>query len=173
MKNNININIQGITTDDVLEIISSSIKPRTIIMTFDNKDDYILNTERMNNCGYIVENEITLNENSHEQLQVEYKYIEKLNLLQCGDELESKLNNVSSDEELNGLGFTYSGHLRDYEGYEEFYERLCVWTKVSPRGINIIATVDTGNCYCHVAYRDLYIKEIIDNHNSGKDDLAF
>lgn len=101
-----------------------------------------------------------MNKNKEQKKNIQTK---KLN--QIPSDLATKLKTSSLDEHIGTLGFTCKGHLCEYEGYEEFYERLWLWIKVEKDKIYTLVTVDGGNTNCDVVYMDLYIKELIDENN--------
>jgi hypothetical protein len=84
------------------------------------------------------------------------------NFVQLPYLFHKEVEKVKSDEEIDKLGFTCEKKLCEYEGYEEFYDRLWVWTKLDKDSIYIIVTYDQGNSNCELVYVDIYIKEIID-----------
>ena len=94
------------------------------------------------------------------------KNLKTKRLHQIPQELVEKLKKSSLDEHIGTLGFICQGLLCEYEGYEEFYERLWLWTKVEDNKIYTLVTVDTGNTNCEVVYMDLYVKELIYGTNN-------
>lgn len=82
-------------------------------------------------------------------------------IVQIPKELREELQRVNNDEEVFNLGFVCRGPLCLYTGYEEFYERLFVWAKYEGNNIYTCVTADSGNCYCTLAYTDMFIKELL------------
>lgn len=93
--------------------------------------------------------------------------MKKLNQIQ--EDLLESLEQVCTDDEINNLGFNCKGMLCEYAGYENFFERLWVWTKVEEKDVYIVVTMDQGNGYCSMVYHDLYIKEIVEDINGFKE----
>lgn len=84
------------------------------------------------------------------------------NLIKITGKLQENLIKVKTDEEIVNLGFNCKKKLCDYKGYETLDERLWVWVKEQSDGIFIAITYDMGNCFCNMAYTDIYIKEVIE-----------
>lgn len=84
-----------------------------------------------------------------------------MKLVQINEELSDKLKSVHLDSDLAELGFECKGHLCEQKGYEEFYERLWVWTRVEGNTIMTLVTIDAGNTNLHIIYRDLFIPGLV------------
>ena len=87
---------------------------------------------------------------------------DNLTLLQCDNELVELLKKVECTDDMEVLGFECRSMLCEYAGYENFYERLWACVKTyDDSTINTVVICDVGNGYCSVAYRDMYIKELM------------
>lgn len=86
-------------------------------------------------------------------------------LMQISGELKDQVMRIYDDNHISDLGFVCKGKLLNYEGYENFHERLWVWMKTEAGAtedeVYIAITFDTGNCSCILAYTDMYIKELV------------
>jgi hypothetical protein len=91
-----------------------------------------------------------------------------LKLKQIPEELEEKIQSGRYDEHLDMLGFHCHGQLLDYSGFEEFFERLWVWSKTEDDAIYIIVTADAGNTNYALVYTDMYVPDIIEEINRKK-----
>ena len=84
-------------------------------------------------------------------------------LVPCSELAKQALYSVNSDEDMIRLGFTCHGQLCNFEGYEEYSERLWVWIiELKDNKVNVVVTADTENCYCNVTYIDMYVKELME-----------
>lgn len=87
-------------------------------------------------------------------------------LAQLPEIIMEKARLIKNNKDIHSMGFTCQGRLCKYEGYEDFYEYLWIWTKVEGNRIFTIITVDTDNGHVRYAYKDMYIKKVIDEINN-------
>lgn len=80
---------------------------------------------------------------------------------QMPEDLLKQVEISVTDENLNKLGFTCIGMLKDFASYRSYNERLWLWFKIEGDSIYTIASYDMSNGYSKVKYTDLHVPEIL------------
>lgn len=93
--------------------------------------------------------------------------------IQIDTKLSKEVNQIKTDKDISNLGFKCKGKLCEYDGYGNFNERLWVWAKTENEEIYIVVSFDTGNSNCNFAYKDMYIKEVIDEIQNDRSENIY
>lgn len=95
------------------------------------------------------------------------KIAEFANVEVMDNELTLKVLHVQTDEELYQLGFRCQGRLVELNGYENVYERLCLWCKDDKY---TVVACDFGNGWCSPLATNIPLKEL-DSNNGDSNSL--